>query len=70
MLRIGFVSEMPNAVRMIVVDCCCVVHRVGLVEHTSFFEGFSSVGLICVKTIIIDYIRPVEFNGDTLEILG
>ena len=38
--------------------------------HTSFFEGFSSVGLICVKTIIIDYIRPVEFIGDILEILG
>ena len=39
-------------------------------EHTAFLKGFKKSGLRRTKHIILGYIRPVEFNGDTLEILG
>ena len=38
--------------------------------HTAIIEGFKKSGPRCTKTIILDYIRPVESNGDTFEILG
>ena len=38
--------------------------------HTSIMEGFKKSGPRRTETIILDYIRPVEFNGDTFEILG
>ena len=38
--------------------------------HTSIMEGFKKSGPRWTETIILDYIRPVEFNGDTFEILG
>ena len=38
--------------------------------HSAIIEGFKKSGPRCTKTIILDYIRPVEFNGDTFEILG
>ena len=40
------------------------------IVHTSIMEGFKKSGPRCTKTIILDYIRPVESNGDTFEILG
>ena len=41
-----------------------------IATHTSIIEGFKKSGPRCTKTIVLDYIRPVEFNGDTFEILG
>ena len=38
--------------------------------HSAIIEGFKKSGPRCTKTIILDYIRPVESNGDTFEILG
>ena len=38
--------------------------------HTAFLKGFKKLGLRRIKPIILGYIRPVEFNGGTLEILS
>ena len=38
--------------------------------HTAFLKGFKKSGLRRTKHIILGYIRPVEFNGGTLEILS
>ena len=39
-------------------------------QHTAFLKGFKKSGLRRTKHIILGYIRPVEFNGGTLEILS
>ena len=38
--------------------------------HNAFLKGFKESGLRRTKHIILGYIRPVEFNGGTLEILS